>query len=40
MALADARFVSVETLLEMKRYAGRDKHLIDIEALASLPAEK
>ncbi len=36
----DARFVTVETLLEMKRDAGRDKHLIDTEALASLPAEK
>jgi hypothetical protein len=36
----DARFVTVETLLEMKRDAGRDKDLIDMEALASLPAEK
>jgi hypothetical protein len=32
----DARFVTVETLLEMKRDAGRDKDLIDIEALNRL----
>lgn len=32
----DARFVTVETLLEMKRVAGRDKDLIDIEALNRL----
>lgn len=32
----DAPFVTVETLLEMKRDAGRDKDLIDIEALNRL----
>jgi hypothetical protein len=32
----DARFVTVETLLEMKRDAGRDKDRIDIEALNRL----
>lgn len=31
-----ARFVTVKTLLEMKRDAGRDKDLIDIEALNRL----
>ncbi len=35
-SVTDARFVSVETLLEMKRDAGRDKDLIDIEALTRL----
>ena len=35
-SVTDARFVSVETLLDMKRDAGRDKDLIDIEALSRL----
>lgn len=32
----EARFVTIETLLEMKRDAGRDKDLIDIKALNRL----
>ena len=32
----DARFVTIETLLEMKRAAGRARDLIDIEALNRL----
>jgi hypothetical protein len=34
--VTDARFIRVETLLEMKRAAGRDKDLIDIANLNKL----